>query len=81
MGFLAPTAHEATESTSRQKPGDWVSSDESTQLYANHSHMIDYGVTHRFSQPPSDFFLLLPSNHFQAGSTHGVMSFRGLVLL
>jgi hypothetical protein len=39
---------------------------------ADGSHPADYGAAHRFSQPPSDFFLSLPSCHFQTGGVHGV---------
>jgi hypothetical protein len=39
---------------------------------ANGSHPVGYGAAHRLSQPLSDFFLSLPSCHFQAGGVHGV---------
>jgi hypothetical protein len=39
-----------------------------------------YGVAHRFSQPPSDFFLSPPPRHFQAGGAPGVLPYRGFLL-
>jgi len=40
-----------------------------------------YGPAHRFSQPQSEFFLSLPSRHFQTGNALGIHPFRGFVLL
>jgi hypothetical protein len=59
------------ESTSRASclvglPGD------EPGLSAGRSHLADYGVARRFSQPLSDFLFPLPSCHFQAGGAPGI---------
>jgi hypothetical protein len=48
--------------------------------FISRSHLADYGAARRFSQPLSGLFLSLPSRHFQAGGTRGVVPFRELFL-
>jgi hypothetical protein len=79
LGFLSPTAQSNGVHVLDLRPGHRVTTEVGIQLSVNRSQTVDYGATHRFSQPLSDDFLLLPPDHFQAGSTHGVMSFRGLI--
>jgi hypothetical protein len=82
MGFFAPTARKATESTS------WTSRNQATKcLPKQPSGYLSIGPTRLTTEPltgflnlSATFFLLLPPSHFQAGSTLGVVSFRGLIL-
>lgn len=76
-GFLAPTAHKGggIHGLPAYRSGTPVFRD-----YANSSHAASYGATPRLSQPLSGLFFPLPSCHFQAGSTPGVLPFRDLCL-
>lgn len=65
-------------------PFDRKTSEESprtTFAFAGKSHPTSFGAAHELSQLHSDLFLSLPSYHFQAGGTLGVLPFRDLILL
>lgn len=84
LRFLVPSAHEEGESTSLRSISSRTSLRSaawSSRLSIFLSHQEDYGIACRFSQPHSDFFLSIPSHHFQMGSTLGIPLFRDLILI
>ena len=74
MGFGSPSTHTGNESPRPPRfTGLAVRLGPKTEsAFASGSHSAGYGAAHRLSQPLSDFFLSVPSCHFQTGGVHGV---------
>jgi hypothetical protein len=74
MGFFSPSTHTGRESPRPPRfTGLAVRIGPKTgPASTGGSHAASYGAAHRFSQPPSDLLLSMPSCHFQTGGVHGV---------